>query len=92
MASLRIRIKKFTLLSNNQRSFSPGLYYEFSCHKWFSFDYISPSDINWRLVVQIRSNKVRTKINPSYFDHFHQFRMHYVKACQQNILIFLVIF
>ena len=33
-----------------------------------------------------------TKINQSYFDHSHQFRMHYVRACMQNILLFLVVF
>ena len=33
-----------------------------------------------------------TKTNQSYFDHSYQFRMHYFRACMQNILIFLVIF
>ena len=42
--------------------------------------------------MRIRLYKVLTKINQSDFDHSHQFRMHYVKACMQNILIFLVIF
>ena len=32
------------------------------------------------------------EINQSFFDHSHQFCMHYFKACMQNILIFLVNF
>ena len=31
-------------------------------------------------------------VNQSYFDRYHQLRMHYFRACLQNILIFLVIF
>ena len=89
---LCIGIKKFTLLSNDQRSFPQELHYEFSCQVWFSFDYISPSDINWWWFVQIKWYKVWTKINQSYFDHSHHFHMHYFRSCTQNILIFLIIF
>ena len=45
------------------------------------------------IVSAIKLYKVLTKINQIYFDHSHQFRMYYARACMQNILIlFLVIF
>ena len=42
--------------------------------------------------MHVRLYKVLTEINQSYFDHSHKFRMRYVRACMQNILIFLAIF
>ena len=86
MAGLCIRNKNFTLLSNNQRSFFPVLHYELVAMNDF---FIGLYFTKWYqvIVVQIRLYKMLTKINLRYFDHSHQFRMHYCRACMQNILI-----
>ena len=71
MAGLGIGTKNFTLLSNNQRSFSPVLHYKLVAmsdfHLIIFHQMISIRDCLFKLGYI----KLLTKINQSYFDHSH---------------------